>query len=208
MWRHAVLQHGCFFSNGDQYSFMQTSFYIIVCNGFSMNFSIHGSSTWLSRTRMVRVTALDIQVSMCNLTPCWGQHDISENALLESKIILWIFCLPISRQFSSTCTTWARSTSPCPRSQTTRSSSTTTATRSQSSMRGGCVSPSPPTTLCSSTSPRWAENTADLDLVFVMGRCVLWCMITANKLKSCKERIWYLGNITIWCSFFPVLPDF
>ena len=46
---------------------MQASFYIIVRNGFSMNFSIRGSSAWWSRARMVRVTALDIQVSLRNL---------------------------------------------------------------------------------------------------------------------------------------------
>ena len=68
MWRHAVLQHGCFYSNGNQYSFMQASFYIIVRNGFFMNFSIRGSSAWWSRARMVRVTALDIQVSLHNPT--------------------------------------------------------------------------------------------------------------------------------------------
>ena len=43
MWRHAVLQHGGFYSNGNQYSFMQASFYIIVRNGFSGNSSIRGS---------------------------------------------------------------------------------------------------------------------------------------------------------------------
>ena len=32
--------------NGYQYSFMHASFYTIVCNGLSMNFSIHGSSAW------------------------------------------------------------------------------------------------------------------------------------------------------------------
>ena len=68
MWRHAVLQHGCFYSNGIQYSFMQALFYIIVRNGFSMNFSIRGSSARWSRTLMVRVTALDIQVSLRNPT--------------------------------------------------------------------------------------------------------------------------------------------
>ena len=46
MWCHAVLQHGCFYSNGNQYSFMQASFCIIVLNSFSMNFSICGSSAW------------------------------------------------------------------------------------------------------------------------------------------------------------------
>ena len=68
MWRHAVLRHGSFHSNGNQYSFMQASLYIIVCNGFSMNVSIRGSSTWSSRARMVPVTALDIQVSLRNPT--------------------------------------------------------------------------------------------------------------------------------------------
>ena len=48
MWRHAVLQHGHFYGNRNQYSFMQASFYIIVHNSFSMNFSIHGSSAWWS----------------------------------------------------------------------------------------------------------------------------------------------------------------
>ena len=47
---------------------MQASFYIIVRNGFSMNFSIRGSSAWWLRTRMVCVTALDIQVSLHNPT--------------------------------------------------------------------------------------------------------------------------------------------
>ena len=66
MWRHAALQHGCFYSNGNQYSFMQASFYIIVHNSFSMNFSIRGSSARGSHARMVCVTALDIQVSLRN----------------------------------------------------------------------------------------------------------------------------------------------
>ena len=47
---------------------MQASFYIIVRNSFSMNFSICGSSAWWSRARMMRVTALDIQVSLHNPT--------------------------------------------------------------------------------------------------------------------------------------------
>ena len=47
---------------------MQASFYIIVRNGFSMNFSIRGSSAWRSHACMVRVTALDIQVSLRNPT--------------------------------------------------------------------------------------------------------------------------------------------
>ena len=47
---------------------MQASFYIIVHNGFSVNFSIIGSSAWWSRARMVCVTALGILVSQRNLT--------------------------------------------------------------------------------------------------------------------------------------------
>ena len=47
---------------------MQASLYIIVRNGFSMNLSICGSSAWWSCERVVRVTALDIQVSLCNPT--------------------------------------------------------------------------------------------------------------------------------------------
>ena len=47
--------------NRNQYSFMQASFYTIVRNGLSMNFSIHGSST-------------DGHIG--------GQHDVSENAQL------------------------------------------------------------------------------------------------------------------------------
>ena len=50
------------------YSFMQASFYIIVRNGFSMNFSIHGWSTWWLSMCIVRETALDIQVSLRNPT--------------------------------------------------------------------------------------------------------------------------------------------
>ena len=67
MWCHAVLQHGCFYSNGKQYSSkMKASFYIIVRNCLFINFSIRGSSAWWSRTCMVRMTALDIQVSLRN----------------------------------------------------------------------------------------------------------------------------------------------
>ena len=56
-------------------SFMKASFYIIVHNGFSMNFSIRGSSARWSRVRM---TALDIQVSLRNPT-----------AMLETAWRLW-----------------------------------------------------------------------------------------------------------------------
>ena len=48
------------------YSFLQASSYIVVRNGFSINLSIRGSSAWWLRMRMVRVTALDIQVSLRN----------------------------------------------------------------------------------------------------------------------------------------------
>ena len=61
---------------------MQASFHIIVHNGFSMNFSIRGSSAWWSRARMVHVAALDIQVSLCNPTALLeGSMSVSENAL-------------------------------------------------------------------------------------------------------------------------------
>ena len=64
---------------------MQASFYIIICDGFSMNFSIRGSiASWLP-ARVVHVTALDIQVSVRNPMaishPVGGQHDVSEIAL-------------------------------------------------------------------------------------------------------------------------------
>ena len=72
---HAVLQHDGFNSNGSQYSFMQASVYIIMRNGFSMNFYICGSSAWWSHTRMVHVTALDIQVSLCNPTAMLEDSD-------------------------------------------------------------------------------------------------------------------------------------
>ena len=58
---------------------MQASFYTIVLNGFSMNFSIQGSSVWWSRVRMVRVTALDIQVSAQSDSDVGEQYVISEN---------------------------------------------------------------------------------------------------------------------------------
>ena len=88
MRRHAVLQHGGFRSNGNQYSFMQASFYIVVRNGFSMNFiSIHGSSAWCSRMRM---TALDIQASAQSDGYVGGQHDVSENA--QYALDVWKQC--------------------------------------------------------------------------------------------------------------------
>ena len=48
MWRHAGGQTIYCYSNGNQYSFMQASFDIIVRNGIFMNFSIRGSSVWWS----------------------------------------------------------------------------------------------------------------------------------------------------------------
>ena len=85
MWCHAVLQHGCFYSNGYQYSFMQASFYIIVRNRFlhELLHSWFRCMVILACARMMRVTALDIQVSLRNPTAMFngGQHDIIENAL-------------------------------------------------------------------------------------------------------------------------------
>ena len=70
---------------------MQTSFHIIVCNGFFMNFSIRGSSAWRLRVRM-HVTALDIQVRLRNPTPCW------RTAWRQWKCSIW-FCY--NRHFPS-----------------------------------------------------------------------------------------------------------
>ena len=67
---------------------MQASFDIIVRNGFSMNFSIRDSSTWWSRTRMVRVTALDIQVNLRNPTAMLKDSMMSVNTLYRSDLIL------------------------------------------------------------------------------------------------------------------------
>ena len=54
---------------------MQASFYIIVRNSIFMNFTIRGSSVSWLRARMVRMTALDIQVSLGNpmafVLPTW-----------------------------------------------------------------------------------------------------------------------------------------
>ena len=84
MWCHAVLRHGGFYSNVNQCSFMQASFYIILHNGFSMNFSICGSSAWWSRVRMVLVTALDFQVSLRNPT-----------VMLEDSLSVKTLCMKI-----------------------------------------------------------------------------------------------------------------
>ena len=80
-----VKSNRCFLSGSQLY--MQASFYIVVRNGFSMNFSICGSSAWWSRTCMVRVTALDIQVNLRNPTPCW------RTTWHQRKAIYMIGCL-------------------------------------------------------------------------------------------------------------------
>ena len=78
MWRHAVLQHGGCYSNSNQYSFMQASFYIIVRNGFSMNFSIRGSRAWwLHGVRDCPGYPGQFAQSDCHVG---GQHDVSEDA--------------------------------------------------------------------------------------------------------------------------------
>ena len=56
---------------------MQASFYIIVPNSIFMNFSIRGSSEWWSLVHMVRMTALDIQVSLRNPMAFVLQHGCS-----------------------------------------------------------------------------------------------------------------------------------
>ena len=60
---------------------MQASFYIIVRNSFSMNFSICGSNTWWSCAHMVRLTALDIHDGHVG-----GQHDVSETLYKQHVI--------------------------------------------------------------------------------------------------------------------------
>ena len=67
---------------------MQASFYIIVHNNFSMNFSIRGSSAWWSRERMVHVSALDIQVSLRNLT---AMLEDSMTSVKTLYMFLWPF---------------------------------------------------------------------------------------------------------------------
>ena len=61
-------------------SFVQVSGYVIVHNGISMSSSIRGSSAW-SRACMVRVTALDIQVSLCNPTA------MMEDSMTSAKML-------------------------------------------------------------------------------------------------------------------------
>ena len=59
---------------------MQASLYIIVRNSIFMNFTIRSSSAWWSRACMVCVTALDIQVSLCNPIPgipCQGGQAVA-----------------------------------------------------------------------------------------------------------------------------------
>ena len=86
-WHHAVLQHGDFYGNGNQYSFMQASFDIIVRNGFSIHFSIRGSRAWRSRMRIECVTSLDIQVSLCNPMAMLEDSMTSENTLYRGRIL-------------------------------------------------------------------------------------------------------------------------
>ena len=71
---------------------MQASFYIIVRNGFSMNFSIRSSSVWWSRARMVHVTALDIQVSLRNPTAMLEDSMMSVITLF-SIILATLYCI-------------------------------------------------------------------------------------------------------------------
>ena len=66
---------------------MQAPFYIIVRNGFSMNFSIRGSSAWWLLARIVRVTALDIQVSLRNPTA------LLEDSMTSVKTLFAVCCL-------------------------------------------------------------------------------------------------------------------
>ena len=70
---------------------MQASFYIIVRNGFFMNFSIHGSSAWWSRARMVRMTALDNQISLRNPTAMLEDSMTSVKTLYMLEILMKIF---------------------------------------------------------------------------------------------------------------------
>ena len=60
---------------------MQASCYFIVRNGLSMNFFIHGSSAWCLHVLMVRVTALDIQVSLRNPTA------MLEDSMMSAKTV-------------------------------------------------------------------------------------------------------------------------
>ena len=77
-----VLQNGCFYSNGNQYPFMQASFFIIVRNGFSngMNFSICGSSAWWSRAAHGALECSGYPGQSAQFDSLvGGQHDVSEN---------------------------------------------------------------------------------------------------------------------------------
>ena len=62
--------------------------YSIVRNGFSMNFSIHGSNAWWSCARMVRMTALDIQVSLRNDTAMLEDSMMSVKTLYSDNALL------------------------------------------------------------------------------------------------------------------------
>ena len=68
---------------------MQESFYIIVHNSISMSFSIRGSSAWWSRARMVRLTALDIQVSLRNPTAMLEDSMTSVKTLYSNFFYLY-----------------------------------------------------------------------------------------------------------------------
>ena len=83
-----VLQHGCFYSNGNQYSFMRASFYLALHNCFFMNLSICGSSACGSRAQMVRVTILDIQVSLCK--PTAMLEDSTTSVKMLFGFYMWI----------------------------------------------------------------------------------------------------------------------
>ena len=97
----------------------ETTIHSIGRNGFSMNFSIRGSSAWLPRTHMVRVTALDISRSVCAIQRhVGGQRDVSTPTLyytmvLESKDGFERLPLPVA--WPSPCQTWIlRLLSGCP----------------------------------------------------------------------------------------------
>ena len=69
-------------------SFMQVSFYIIVRNSFSMNFSIRSSSAWRLRARahVARDYPGYPGQSVQSDGHVGGQHDVSENSLLLAVI--------------------------------------------------------------------------------------------------------------------------
>ena len=77
---------------------MQAYFYVIVRNGFSMNFSIRGSRTWWLLARMVHVTALDIQVSLRNPTAVLEDSMTSVKTLYCSAICEGTIRAPVFRR--------------------------------------------------------------------------------------------------------------